>query len=172
MINQEIYLLEEFKEKKPWSGNFYKKKSKFNWLLTNLCYIHTLPCPKLIIPKNPHLYKWTKNIDGDCWFFEQKIRIKNFSVITLLHEFKHWVDLWSNKKFKPKENKEKREWEAIYYSISRFYKVWPERINYLKELSFSFSKNNICLDNFINKYNIYDNDPNMKAILDIVAGKI
>lgn len=170
-LEKEIYLLNKIKQIDPWKGDYEYKYNNFKWILKNLCNLYFLPIPKLIIPKNPNKYKWTKKIDGDCWYYQLKIRLKNFSIITLLHEFKHWYDLFDNKKFKPKTNKEKREWEAIYYSITRFYTVWPERIQHLQEIKNKIISENINLSEIsFNNFN-YSIDPNQQAIYDILLNK-
>lgn len=146
MIHQEIALLKELKKNNPWSGGYKAKKKKFKWLLTELCLIHNLKVPKLIIPQYPQKLKWTKKICGDC--SRKTIRINNFSVLTLLHEFKHWIDFHNpNLEWKQKKEKEKREYDAYYYSTRRFYEIWPERINMLSEF-----------------YNLIDNDTEKSII--------
>lgn len=184
MIDQELELLKELKQKSPWTGEYQSKKEKFIWLLTELCNIHNMDVPKLVIPKYPNQFEWTKKYCGDCAFryrHKGKIRIKNFSVITLLHEFKHWIDFHNSKlKWKTKKEKEKREYDAYYYSTRRFYAVWPERIKTLSE----FVENNIFetktaqlrMRQMKEKYQDTDVDYKLRAetraIIDIVLGEV
>ena len=181
MIQQEIVILKQLKKKRPWSGGYEVKKEKFTWFLEELCKLHELEIPKLIIHRSEKQFKWAKKYCGDCTLEGKKgqIRIKNFSIITLLHEFKHWKDFHDPElKFNKKEEK-KREYDAYYYSTRRFYAVWPERIKMLSE----FIENKIFKTKSIqtrirkmkNKYKEIDMDYILKAetcaIIDIILGE-
>jgi len=184
MIHQEIALLKELKEIKPWTGGYQTKKEKFEWLLNELCLMHKLETPKLIVPKNPKQFKWTQEYCGDCAYgskYEGRIRIRNFSVIILLHEFKHWIDFHNPElKWQSKKDRDKRDYDAYYYSARRFYEVWPERIKMLSE----FIENNIFETKSVqskirkmkNRYLATDTNFKLKAetcaVIDIVLGEV
>jgi hypothetical protein len=123
MFKQEISLLKDFKKVGPWSGSYDQKKSKFSRLLDDFCKMHGVQKVELLFSKDLESY-------GECWTEEGKIWLRNFSALTLLHEFKHWLDYSSS----DLKNDKVDEWRANYYSTYRFYYVWPERIKLLSEL--------------------------------------
>lgn len=160
MFTQEISLLKDLKQKHPWSGSYMVKKAKFKYLLNGLCEIHGVDAPRLLIPKDKEQYEWTKKVYGDCWCQLGKIRVRNFSVITLLHEFRHWLD-YNTAGLK---RKKASEWRANYYSTYRFYYVWPERIKLLNEL---FTEKELSL-----KPENYKTDAYIQAMEDLVRGDL
>jgi len=133
ILQQDIEIIEVFKRCSPWSGTFERKREKFLTLLNNLCMVRSIEIPKLLIHRDHKRFKWARANDGDCWFNQKKIRIRRFSVLTLLHEFKHWNDMKGGKSFNG-PCKKQREWEAVYYSTYLFYRVWPERLKHLSDL--------------------------------------
>ena len=166
MLKQEIELLKTFKENHPWRGDYNAKKKKFICLLNELCKLHNLESPKLLIPKKRGRFQWCKSRHGDCWLKDKKIRLRNFSIITLLHELKHWTEFNQNKNFKKLTRKE-REWSAIYYSTSRFYSVWPERITHLEEL-----RDNIKRVHHQEIKENYKENPHLSALVGIILNDI
>ena len=161
IYDRELEILNDFKKDKPWSGNYTYKFPKFNDLLCDLCQLYKIENPTLIIPKNKK-FKWIKTRDGDFWFKQKKLRMKNFSVITLLHEFKHWIDYNNNRSWKTKKDKQKREYEATYYSTFLFYRTWTERLKHLQEIK-KILKNTqytLTIGSLDEK-----NDPNFQAII-------
>ena len=155
---QELQLLSSFKKQNPWAGTYEIKYHKFHTFLVNLCDIYQINCPKFLVPKNKNL-KWMKDRHGDCRISPPRIRIKYFSVIDLLHEFKHLIDS-SNKDFHKDLNK--REWDAIYYSNLLFYITWPERIKKINEI--------VSMNNSISRFKEILNikDPHYCAIIDSI----
>ena len=132
IMQEEIEILRNFKKKHPWSGDYYQKKKKFKKFLKQLCELHQVEVPKLLVPQKK--FKWTKNRHGDCIYKLKKIRIRNFSILTLLHEFRHWTDLCQFPELRSRKKKKEVEWRANYYSNRLFYTVWPERIKIFKRL--------------------------------------
>ena len=159
VIKEEIEILNNFKKKHPWSGTYCQKKIKFKKLLTELCELHDVEVPKLLIPSKK--FEWTKKRHGDCTYQSKKIRIRNFSVITLLHEFRHWLDFCKFPTLIQRKEKKKVEWRANYYSSRLFYTVWPERIKIFKRLA----KNNQLIKNSTKLKRLrisYKNNANLK----------
>ncbi len=134
IIQEEIEILKKFKQQSPWNGNYYNKKRKFKEFLIKLCELHEVEVPKFLIPKNQYKFKWAQQRFGDCNYRLKTIRIKNFSIITLLHEFRHWVDFQKSPELRSKKQEHVMEWRASYYSNRLFYTVWPERIKIFKKL--------------------------------------
>ncbi len=179
MIYKEIHLLKKFKKKYPWTGGYKIKKNKFKWFLNELCAIYNIKTPKLIIPQYPNKLKWTKKIHGDC--SKYRIRINNFSIITLLHEFKHWVDFHNSQLKWQKEELQQREYDAYYYSARMFYTVWPERIKMISELNTLIDNNdsNVIINKIrelkkeYKKTNInYKSHAEICAIIDIIIKEV
>jgi hypothetical protein len=160
-FQQEIKLLKYIKSKKPWYGSYSSKKAKFTFLLDNLCELHCLDKIKLLIPEDRRQHEWSRRYYGDCCPKIRRIRIRNFSIITLLHEFKHWLDYNTTGLF---HNNKIDEWRANYYSTYRFYYVWPEKIDLLNEM---FTEQNISV--YAENYKV---DVYLQAIEDLVQGKI
>ncbi len=156
IIEDEIYLLKKIKKNNPFDGNEHSKYNKFEKLLVGLCEIHKIGVPEFVINKN-----LPKGVCGDCRFESPRIRLKRFSVVTLLHEFKHWVDY--SKKLNFDQELDDREWDAIYYSNILFYAVWPERIKNLKEVKELARKQNIV--HYFNEY--INKNPSVQAIIDL-----
>lgn len=163
----ELARLRDFKESNPWSGTYDQKKEKFKDLMTSFCEIHKVESPKLIVPRS-----WKHKRHGDCWFKQQKIRMRNFSVLTLLHEFKHWSDFCQGMPFETDQDLLEREWEAKYYSTSRFYSVWPERVQGLQELIDDVQDSDLSKFKTSSVSDRYKYDPHLVAIVNVVRGKI
>lgn len=165
MIQEELKILKELKKMKPWYGSKSDKKEKFDFLYRSLSDLHGILVPKLRVVNNLKIKN--KKLYGLCNMEFGEIFINKFSVITALHEFKHWLDF----NYKVDKSISKLEWEATYYSTSRFYIVWPERIQHLKEI-----RNRLNTED--NNYKIAKTDinynmcPDTVAVLDIIMGSL
>lgn len=109
-INQAIELTREFIKQKPYRGTYSEKYAKFVWYLEGLCEIYSYrPVPKLIVPKRPskylmehygfvRIYNRKSRLSILIYKIKRLLRIREFiamrkfSIITLLHEFKHLLD--------------------------------------------------------------------------------
>ncbi|MFX0134776.1 MAG: hypothetical protein ACFFDN_14135 [Candidatus Hodarchaeota archaeon] len=100
-----------------WKGDSLHKKTVFESLLKQLCEIYDInKIPQIIIKKDFHnsgMYIPPLNI----------IIMNKYSLITLLHEFKHLKDINEGKRFS--------EENAKGWSLSLVYQVNP---NYLKQV--------------------------------------
>lgn len=166
MIEKELPIFFDFKGSKPFSGNFIQKYSKFEKLVHDLCSLYEIESPVLKIDLRSKKGKKSKT-DGFIKFSEKTVRIKGFSIMTLLHEIKHWIDfqlgyLWDDLK----ENK-KKEWAAIYYSTFRYYKMWPEKLKCLQEIQNLSSRKNVSI--FFDE-DEYSSDPHALAIVHLALG--
>lgn len=159
--NKEFDILLQFKKMKPWNGDYFTKYEKFKWLLDKLCLAYNLSydIPKLKIMNDKYS---DENGYGNFNFEKNIIELNNFSVITLLHEFKHFLDYKNNIKYNDDLD---RENAADYYCYFNFYYIWPERIEKLQEILNIKKNNNLKLDLNLSFSN---NNIETKAICDII----
>ena len=106
-----VELVKHFIEvEKPWSGSGEEKMAKFVTLLNKLSQIYSVTVPVLEIGDPMHAH------GSGCYLpLENKIILPKFSLVTLLHEFKHHLQ-----HCKGKRNTEEA---ARGWSISLFYQA-------------------------------------------------
>ncbi|MHA1281997.1 MAG: hypothetical protein ACTSQP_05765 [Promethearchaeota archaeon] len=98
-----------------WRGDDLHKKNVFESLLRKLCEIYSIPhTPELIIDRN------LKSLG--CYIpFKNKIIMNKYSLITLLHEFKHLKD-FSEGKIMSEENARGWSLSVMYLTNPKYFK--------------------------------------------------
>lgn len=143
---KETSVLKIAKLKRPWSGKFDTKLKKFKWTLDELCRVNGVTAPSLHVQNNEELFDPPLEYDGETWFDERLIRLRCFSMTALLHETKHWIDKKKRRSWKTRKLRDKREWDAINYSIVLFYTVWRERLKQLDAILEMIARNGVVVN--------------------------
>lgn len=100
----------------PWSGSREELQERFQMLLDWLCDAYGVPRLRLVVRSTPMLERCL----GYYSPAGRLVAMRKFSIITLLHEFRHHLD---HVQGRPSPNSV----ELYRWASEAFFEVWPER---------------------------------------------
>ena len=117
-----VFRVRTFIKSNLWKGTAGEKQKKFERLLHDLSQIYKIPQPTLRISN--------KKKAGNGFYESNHIELPHYSVVTLLHEFRHHHQ----------HQKHRKDTEAIArgWSLSLFYQAAPKHFKNAREKEFLF----------------------------------
>lgn len=121
-----------FRKRAPYKGSFDEKMSKYKAFLSVLSHYYGVSTPKLYVT-DPSKRKTPFDFVLDLvkgMYYHGKISIRKFSVISLLHEFRHYLQERCQNIIRVSQDNEE---DANAWSHHVFKQSWGERYVFLFE---------------------------------------